>query len=186
MCSLINGTDFFALRAFEFLITKHKNNNSKNLHFFPIPHSFSFSILSLLFHISFIHLISLPSSFSISLCSFLSHFATSIPHVLNWLCLFISLSAPSFLSSSGISSVTPLILLCPDSFFFPFFLACLCLCLFYLALHSSIFLLLLIFPFLHWHIRFSDSIFFFSLQHSTSILHSSLPSSLVTTVTPKE
>jgi hypothetical protein len=33
---------------------------------------------------------------------------------------------------------------------------------FHLALHSYIFLLLLIFPLLHWHIRFSDNISFSS------------------------
>jgi hypothetical protein len=65
---------------------------------------------------------------------------------------------------------------------FPSFL--LCFYLFHSALHSSIFLLFLIFPLLHWHTHFSDSIslrvffFFFSLQHSVSILHSSLPSIL--------
>jgi hypothetical protein len=56
-----------------------KNNNPKK----PLY----FSILSLLFHISFIHPISLPSSFGISPRSFLclSHFATFIPHVFNCL-----------------------------------------------------------------------------------------------------
>jgi hypothetical protein len=97
MCSLINNNDFFALRAFEFLITSIKITIPK-INIFSYPPSFSFSILSLLFHISFIHLISLPSSFSISLCSFLSHFATSIPHVLNCLSFLISPSTPSFLS----------------------------------------------------------------------------------------
>jgi hypothetical protein len=61
--------------------------------------------------------------------------------------------------------------------FFPFFLACLRLCPFHPALHSSIFLLLLIFPLLHWYIRFSDSIsisvFFFLV-----LLQSSLPAIL--------
>jgi hypothetical protein len=65
----------------------------------PLP-LFSFSILSLLFHISFIHPISLPSSFCISPHSFapLFHFATSIPHVLYCLSLLIAYSASSFLS----------------------------------------------------------------------------------------
>jgi hypothetical protein len=69
-----------------------KNNNPKK----PLY----FSILSLLFHISFIHPISLPSSFGISPRSFLclSHFATFIPHVFNCLSLLIAHSAPSFLS----------------------------------------------------------------------------------------
>jgi hypothetical protein len=185
MCSLINGTDFFALRAFEFLITNIKITIPKIYIFFLSPTLFffySFPTLPYLFHPSY-----LPSVFIQYFSLFLSLISLHPFHMCSIGCVssyhFLHLL---FSPSSGISSVTPLILLCPDSFFFPFFLACLCLCLFYLALHSSIFLLLLIFPFLHWHIRFSDSIFFFSLQHSTSILHSSLPSSLVTTVTPKE
>jgi hypothetical protein len=59
-------------------------------------------------------------------------------------------------------------------------------CPFNSALHLSIFLLLLIFPFLHWHTRSSGSIplspssplFFLSLHHFVSILHSSFPSIL--------
>jgi hypothetical protein len=54
---------------------------SKNNLFNSYPPPLSFSILSLLFHISFIHLISLSSLFS-HLSPPLSHFATSIPHVL--------------------------------------------------------------------------------------------------------
>jgi hypothetical protein len=48
-----------------------KNNNSKKKHFFPIP-VLSFSILSLLFHISFIYPVPLPPLFSIFPRSFLS------------------------------------------------------------------------------------------------------------------
>jgi hypothetical protein len=74
----------------------------------------------------------------------------------------------------------------PLSLFFPFFLTSLCLYPFHSAIYPPIFLLLLIFPLLHWHTRFFDSIslspsspcFFLSLQHSISILHSSLPSIL--------
>jgi hypothetical protein len=55
---------------------------SKNNLFNSYSPPLSFSILSLLFHISFIHLISLSSSFSHSFFPPLSHFATSIPHVL--------------------------------------------------------------------------------------------------------
>jgi hypothetical protein len=62
---------------------------------FSYPPLLSFSIFSLLFHISFIHIISLPSSFSISPRSLpFSHLATSIPHVLNWHILYL-LSSPS-------------------------------------------------------------------------------------------
>jgi hypothetical protein len=59
---------------------KHKNNNSQKKKFLILSLTPFFSILSLLFHISFIHLISLPSSFSISPRSFLSD-------VLNYLSL---------------------------------------------------------------------------------------------------
>jgi hypothetical protein len=67
----------------------------------------------------------------------------------------------------------------------PLVLACPCFCPFHSYLHSSIFLLFSIFPLLHWHIRSSGTtsislllllVLFFSLQHSVSILHSSLPS----------
>jgi hypothetical protein len=90
-------------RAFVFLVTvlsKIKISIPKKNHFSFYPQPLSFSILSLLFHISFIHPISLPSSLSISPRSFLSisHFATSIPHVLNCLSLLIAHSAHSFLS----------------------------------------------------------------------------------------
>jgi hypothetical protein len=64
----------------------------------------------------------------------------------------------------------------------PFFLACLCLCPFHSVLHSSIFILLSIFPLLHAIalVVFLSLLIllvcFLSLQHSVSILHSSLPS----------
>jgi hypothetical protein len=76
----------FALQAFGFLITNVKILFQK-LTFFSYAPPHSFSILSLLFHISFIHLHSYFSPF-LSLPLSLSHFATSIPHVLN--CLFLS------------------------------------------------------------------------------------------------
>jgi hypothetical protein len=79
---------------------------------------------------------------------------------------------------------TPLILAVVFGFFdsFPSFLS-VCVFVFFTQL---IFLLLSIFPLLRSHTRFSDNIFlspsspcfFFSLQHSVSILHSSLPSIL--------
>jgi hypothetical protein len=71
--------------GFRFLVTvlsKHKNNNSKKKNFFFLPPPLSSSILSLLFHISFIHSISLQY-FSLFLSLPLSHFAASIPHVLS-------------------------------------------------------------------------------------------------------
>jgi hypothetical protein len=69
-----NNNALFALRDFGFLIivlSKHKNNNSKKKHFSFYSPPLSFSILSLLFRISFIRPISLPSSFSIFPRSFL-------------------------------------------------------------------------------------------------------------------
>jgi hypothetical protein len=152
----------------------------------------SFSILYPLFDISFIHPISLPSLFSISPHSLFLSF-----RVLNCLFLLAAHSSPSvqylfslsiisfFLTlsprCSGISSVIHLSysLLYLDSLILSLF-SCLS------ALHSSIFLLLLIFPRPHWHIRSSGNIclsffpifFYFSLQHSVSIRHSSLPSIL--------
>jgi hypothetical protein len=144
-----------------------KNNNPKK----PLY----FSILSLLFHISFIHPISLPSSFGISPLSFLSlsHFATSIPHVFNCLSLLIAHSAPSFLSFCFLSSfprltytVSPQVLrnfLCHTPFtlpvvsgFFDSLLSFLLICVFVpftqLYIHPF-FLLLSFFPLLHWHTR---------------------------------
>jgi hypothetical protein len=149
----------------------------------------SFSILSLFFYISFVHLISLPSSFTISPHSFLSlsHFATSISPVLNCLFLFIAHAAPCFLSFHPILVFyllvftsksrhnlsffcnlspqvlrnflchTPLILPIVPGFFdsFPSLS---------FSLSSTnnlfLFLLILIFPLLHWHTLFSDSISF--------------------------
>jgi hypothetical protein len=185
----------FALQAFGFLMTNTKITITK-FNIFSPPRSSS--ILSLLFHIFFIHLISLPSSFSISLRSFLSLSLISLhpfhmcsiplslsPHTT--FCTFFPLlpSIPIFSLLVPTSSLfflflrhTPLILPVVSRFF-PFFLACLCLCPFHSALHSSIFLLLLIFLLFHWHTRFSDSIslspsslsfFFFSLEHSVNIL----------------
>jgi hypothetical protein len=67
------------------------------------------------------------------------------------------------------------------STFFLFFLACLCLCPFHSALDSSILLLLTNFPLLRIPVPLVvflsfSAFFFFSLQHSVSIRHSSLPS----------
>jgi hypothetical protein len=143
---------------------KDKNNNSKNLTFFPV---LSISILSLLFHIFFIHFISLPSSFSISPRSSRS-FLYIHSTLLNCLSFLIAHSAPSFLSFHPLlvfSFLVPtssffflLHSLSPGTAefpladtshtfcyiwilgFFPFFLACLCSCPFHSALHSSIFL----------------------------------------------
>jgi hypothetical protein len=147
--------------------------------------------LSLLFYISFIHPISLLSSFGIS------------PHSFVFVCLslLIAHSAPSFLSvdpvfslfvpTSGsrhhfsLSSGTPVF---PLSYTFhtpcctlilwfsPSFLACPCLCSFHSAPDSSIFLLLLIFPFLHWHIHTSGSTSFSPSSPCSFSFFSSIPS----------
>jgi hypothetical protein len=184
-----------------------KNNNPKR----PLY----FSILPLLFHISFIHPISLPSSFGISPRSFLSlsHFATSIPHVFNCLSLLIAHSAPSFLSfrplpgfsllvpTSTLTIIfffhlhslspsipefphTPLILPVYLDSLIPALLSCLSVSL--SLSRSSTFIHLpfalnlstssLAYPFLwsYFSVPFFSVFFFFSLQHSVSILHSSL------------
>jgi hypothetical protein len=87
---------YFALRDFGFLITNIKMQLQK-LTFFSYTPPFSFSIISLLFHISFIHLISLPSSFSISPRSLLSLSLISL-HPFHMLNCLIAHSTPSFLS----------------------------------------------------------------------------------------
>jgi hypothetical protein len=73
-----------------------------NNYFNACPPPLSFSIISLLFHISFIHVISLPFSFSISPRSFpsLSLILLHPFHMCSILSLsfFIAHSAPSFLS----------------------------------------------------------------------------------------
>jgi hypothetical protein len=84
----------FALRAYGFLITKIKITIPK-INIFPIPLR-SFSILSLLFHISY-HSSVFMHYFSPFLSLTLSPFATSILHRLNSLCVLIASSAPSFL-----------------------------------------------------------------------------------------
>jgi hypothetical protein len=133
--------------------------------------------------------------------------------VLNCLSLLIAHSVPSFLSFHPIPLFTLLVLtsksrrlhfsfictlssqvlrnlLCTlilpvvSEFLILSLLSCLYVSLF---LSLSSFLLLLVFPLLNWHTRFSDSIslfpsypcfFFFSFQHSVSILHSSPPAIL--------
>jgi hypothetical protein len=161
--------------------------------------------MSFLFHIFFIHPISLPASFRISPRSFLSLSLLSLHpfHTCSIASLFIAHSAPSFLSFHPIPVFSLLVHTSKYRHHFSFsctlslsmysgisfvihlsytlsslFLAWLCLCPFHSALHSSIFLLLSIFPLLHWHTRSSGSIslsllllfFFFSLQHSVSTL----------------
>jgi hypothetical protein len=138
----------------------------------PVPYLFHSSYLPPVFILCF----------SPSLSLLLFHF----PHVLTCLSRLIAHSTPSFLSFHIITFFSLLVptsksrhhfsffctfslhvlrnLLCHT----PFFLACLCLCPFRSALHSSIFLsVILIFPFLHWQIRFSLSFLslclFFSL-----------------------
>jgi hypothetical protein len=167
-----------------------------NIFSYPDPFLFQSFPSSLISLSSILSPFRLHSVFSQFLSLPLSHFATSIPHMLYCLAVLIAHSAPSFISfhpispsfffllhslSSGTSEFPlsytshPVVSGFLDSV--PSFL---------LVLHSSIFLLLLIFPLLHWHTRFSDSIslspsspcFFFSLQHSVTILHSSLPSIL--------
>jgi hypothetical protein len=74
--------------------------NINNIYYFLSP-PLSFSILSLLFHVSFIHPIFLPSSFSISPRYFPSLSLISppsIPHVLDRLSLLVAHPAPSLLS----------------------------------------------------------------------------------------
>jgi hypothetical protein len=163
----------FALRAFGSEIHYKHIHPSPSLSF---PSSF-ISLSSILFpfrlHSVFLPLHSLP----------LSHFSTSIPHVLNCMSLLIAHSAPCFLSfypilvrlssfphlNLAIIFLSPQVIrnfLCHTPLILPlFFFACPCLCPFHSALHSSIFLLLLIFPLLHWHIRSCGSTFlsFFSL-----------------------
>jgi hypothetical protein len=145
----------------------------------------SFSILSLFFDISFAHLISLPSSFTISPHSFLSlsHFATSISPVLNCLFLFIAHAAPCFLSFHPILVFYLLVFTSKSRHNLSFFLQSFSpgtpeFPLSYtshtgffdsfpslsFSLSSTnnlfLFLLILIFPLLHWHTLFSDSISF--------------------------
>jgi hypothetical protein len=79
-CTLENA--LFALRAFRFLIANIKIQLQK-IHIFSYPPPLFFSILSLLFHMSFIHPIFLPFSLSISSRSFassLSHYTAYAPH----------------------------------------------------------------------------------------------------------
>jgi hypothetical protein len=80
--------------------SKNKGENSQKNYFSFYPPPPCFSILSLLFHISFIHPVSLPSSFHISPRSFLSFSRISLNpfHImLNCFFLHIAHSAPSFL-----------------------------------------------------------------------------------------
>jgi hypothetical protein len=103
----------FALRGFPIPACGFikKNYNVKKRHFSLYSPPRSFSILSLLFHISFIHPISLQSSLSISPRSFpspLSHFAASVPHVLDRLTLLAAHSAPLLFSLSlFVSGISP-------------------------------------------------------------------------------
>jgi hypothetical protein len=85
--------------CFGFLITNIRKQFQK-LTFFYYPQHLSFSILSLLFHISFVHLIH-PSVFILyfSPVLSLSHLATSIPNVLNYLSLLIAPSSIQYLFS---------------------------------------------------------------------------------------
>jgi hypothetical protein len=188
------------LYLFRFLITNIEITIPKMSLFFYLS-SLSISILSLFFDISFIHLISLPSLFTISPRSFLSlsHVATSIPPVLNCLFLLIAHSAPSFLSSHSILLFylrvltsksrhnlsffgnlspqvlrnflchTPLILPIVPGFFdsFPSLS-------FSLRSTNNLFLLILIFPLLHWRTLFSDSISFSPSPFSFSFFFSNI------------
>jgi hypothetical protein len=188
----------FAQRVFGFFITvlsKIKITIPKKISFYPPP--LSFSILSLLFHLisllsSFPFLSLLFPHFSLSphgtFCTFFlllpsnTCFLSSFPH-LNLVIIFLSfaLSLPRY---SGIFTVIHLSysLFYLDSLILPL-LSCLFVSL-SLSLSSAFIHLPL--PLLHWHTRFSGSIplcpsspcFFFSLQHSVSVLHSSLPSIL--------
>jgi hypothetical protein len=105
----------FALWALEFLITIQLQK--QNITFLFYPPRLSISILSLLFHISFIHLISPPSSFSISFRSFLSLSLIS-PHQLH-MCSIVSLSSRHILHlfSSSVQYLPVLSLSLPLSLF---------------------------------------------------------------------
>jgi hypothetical protein len=155
----------FGLRAFRFLHTVL----SKETFFFLYP-------------TSFIHPISIPSSFSISPRSFLSlsphsTFSIFFPLLPSNICFLSPRShikiSPSFLFLLHSPFPGPLEFLLHTGFFdFLPSVLLICLCPFHSALHSSIFLLLLIFPLLHWqYFSLSFSVFFcFTLQLSVSIL----------------
>jgi hypothetical protein len=160
------------------------------IHPLSLPSSFSISprsFLSLSLSFGYIH--STWAQFSLSL--FIAHSAPSFLsfHPIPVFSLLIPTSKSrhhfSFFCTlsprySRISSVTHLsyFLLYLDSLILSL-LPCLSgLCPFHIALHSSIFLLLLIFPLLHWHTRFSlsfFSVFFFFILSSIPLVSCTLP-----------